>query len=195
MFTIKEMKNLSKFILASSFFFLMAAPTIAVGQQTATQGAGVNLKKTTGQEVRETAKERLQEKVATAEARLGARKKEIIRNYSTIMTRRLEAAINRLNRLITRIESRIAKIETNNKDIKTKQLKQDIQKAKDKLLLTTNKLNEVKTKINDLPESNTPKEAFAEGKDTVREIKQNLIEVHQILVKVIGDIKGLRVGE
>jgi len=168
----------------------MASPTIAVGQQTATQGAGANLKKTTGQEV----KEGLEDKIATIQARLSLRKKEIIKIYFQAMTKRLEAAINRLNKLITRIESRITKIETTNEDINTKVIKKDVQKAKDKLLLTTNKLNEAKIKIDGLLESNTPKEAFTEVRDIIKEIKQYLTDIHGILVKVIGDIKGLRVG-
>ncbi|MCX6724856.1 MAG: hypothetical protein NTV20_02025, partial [Candidatus Shapirobacteria bacterium] len=193
LFTIKGMKNLGKFILALSFLFFIASPATAVGTQTATPGATTGLKKNVSQEVSQV-KEKIQERVATIEARLGARKKEIIRNYFTVMTRRLEAAINRLNRLITRIDSRIAKIEANNKDINTEPIKKDIQKAKDKLLLAPNKLNEAKIKIDGLLESNTPKESFAEVRDIIKEIKQDLIDIHQILVKVIGDIKGLRVG-
>ncbi len=110
------------------------------------------------------------------------------------MTKRLEAAINRLNRLITRIESRITKIEANNEDINTEPIKKDIQNAKDRLLLATNKLNEAKIKIDDVLQSNTPKEAFAEVRDIIQEIKKDLVEVHRLLVKVIGNIKGLRVG-
>ena len=172
------MKHLGKFILVLSFFFLIVSPALAL---TATTPANP--------------KEKIQERVATIEARLGARKKEIIRNYFTIMTRRSEAAIDRLNRLITRIESRIAKVEANNEDINTEPIKKDVQKAKDKLLLATNKLNEAKIKIDDVLQSNTPKETFAEVKNMIQEIKKDLVEVHRLLVKVIGDIKGLRVGE
>ena len=201
MFIIKRMKYFGKFILVFLFFSLAVSPVIAVAQQNlvtnreetrneATQGAGTGIRQTVREEVREAA----QERVATIEARLGARKKEIIRNHFLRMTKRLEAAINRLNRLITRIESRIAKIEANNKDINAEPIKKDIQKAKDKLLLATNKLNEVKIKIDDVLQSNTPKEAFAEAKNMIQEIKKDLVEVHRLLVKVIGDIKGLRVG-
>jgi septal ring factor EnvC (AmiA/AmiB activator) len=178
----KKMKKIYPLILALLFFFLFTFPVRAARNE-ATQGAATGV----GQTVR-------QEKIATIEARLNTRKKEIIRNHFLRMTKRLEAAINRLNRLITRIESRIAKIEANNKDINTEPIKKDIQKAKDKLLLATNKLNEAKIKIDGLLESNTPKETFTEVRNMIQEIKKDLVEVHRLLVKVIGDIKGLRVG-
>jgi len=160
-----------------------------------TQSTGAGNRQTIGQEIQQQTKERIQERVATIEARLNARKKEIIGNYFLRMTKRLEAAINRLNRLITRIELRIAKIEANNEDINTEPIKKDVQKAKDKLLLTTNKLKEAKIKIDDVLQSNTPKEAFAGVRNIIQEIKKDLVEVHRLLVKVIGNIKGLRVGE
>ena len=49
--------------------------------------------------------------------------------------------------------------------------------------------------MNEIIESETPREGFVEIKEMVGEIRESLVEVHQILVKVIGDIKGLRVGE
>ena len=178
----KKMKKIYPLILALLLFFLFIFPVRAARNE-ATQGAATGV----GQTIR-------QEKIATIEARLNLRKKEIIKNYFQAMTKRLEAAINRLNKLITRIESRITKIENTNEDIDTKPIKKDVQKAKDKLQVTTDKLNESKIKIDDLLESNTPKEGFTAVKDIIKEIKQDLIEIHQILVKVIGDIKGLRVG-
>jgi len=184
------MKYFGKFILALSLFFLTVSPAMAV-----TQSTGAGNRQIIGQEIQQQTKERIQERVATIEAKLNVRKKEIIRNHFLRMTKRLEAAINRLNRLITRIESRIAKIEANNEDINTEPIKKDIQKAKDKLLLATNKLNEAKIKIDDVLQSNTPKETLAEVKNMIQEIKKDLVEVHRLLVKVIGNIKGLRVGE
>jgi len=181
LFTIKRMKKIFALTLFLSFFFLAVFPVRAL---TATPAS----------EKQEKRIEKLQDRVATVEAKLNVRKKEIIRNHFLRMTKRLEAAINRLNRLITRIESRIAKIEANNEDIKTEPIKKDIQKAKDKLLLATNKLNEAKIKIDGLLESSSPKETFTEMKNMIQEIKKDLIEVHRLLVKVIGDIKGLRVG-
>ena len=175
------MKKIFALTLFLSFFFLAVSPARALTATPASERQGKGI-------------EKLQDRVASIEAKLNVRKKEIIRNHFLRMTKRLEAAINRLNRLITRIESRIAKIEANNKDINTEPIKKDIQKAKDKLLLATNKLNEAKIKIDGLLESNTPKETFTEVRNMIQEIKKDLVEVHRLLVKVIGDIKGLRVG-
>jgi len=178
----KKMKKIYPLILALLFFFLFTFPVKAVRNE-ATQGAGIGVGRTISQE-----------KIGTVQARLNARKKELIKNYFQVMTRRLEAAISRLNRLITRIELRMAKIEVNNEDIDTKPIKKQVQEGKDKLQTATDKLNEAKTKIDEVLDSETPKKAFAEVRDIIKEIKQILIDVHRILVKVIGDIKGLRVG-
>jgi hypothetical protein len=48
--------------------------------------------------------------------------------------------------------------------------------------------------VEDVIVSDTPKETFDTVKDTVVEIKETLKEVHSILVHVIGDIRGLRIG-
>jgi hypothetical protein len=195
------MKFFRKFIFVSLFFLLAVSPAKAVEQQNlilnrettrneATQGAGTGIRQTVREEVREAT----QKRAATIEARLEARKKEIIRNYFTIMTRRLEAAINRLNLLITRIESRIAKIEANNPNVDTNSIKKQVAQAKEKLTQTTNQLTEVKNQMEIIIESNTPHEGFLEVKGMIDKIRKNLVEVHQILVKVIGNIKGLRVG-
>jgi len=178
----KKMKKNYPLILALLFLFLLTFPVRAARNE-ATQGAATGV----GQTAR-------QEKIATIEARLNLRKKEIIKNYFRIMTKRLEAAINRLNKLITRIESRITKIEANDKTINTKVIKKDLTEAKGQLATASAKLNEMTTKMETVVESNTPKEDFTKVKSTADEISQILVKVHQTLVKVIGDIKGLRVG-
>ena len=178
----KKMKKNYPLILALLFLFLLTFPVRAARNE-ATQGAATGV----GQTAR-------QEKIATIEARLNLRKKEIIKNYFRTMTKRLEAAINRLNKLITRIESRITKIEANDKTINTKVIKKDLTEAKGQLATASAKLNEMTTKMETVVESNTPKEDFTKVKSTADEISQILVKVHQTLVKVIGDIKGLRVG-
>jgi len=178
----KKMKKNYPLILALLFLFLLTFPVRAARNE-ATQGAATGV----GQTAR-------QEKIATIEARLNLRKKEIIKNYFRIMTKRLEAAINRLNKLIARIESRITKIEANDKTINTKVIKKDLTEAKGQLATASAKLNEMTTKMETVVESNTPKEDFTKVKSTADEISQILVKVHQTLVKVIGDIKGLRVG-
>ena len=45
-----------------------------------------------------------------------------------------------------------------------------------------------------LLENDDPKAAFAEVKEKIQEIKLNLVEIYRILIHVIGDMKGLRIG-
>ena len=173
MFTItyiSKMKNLKKFILPLLIFFFIFSPTIALAQMQATAPA-------------------------TTQAFLSQRKQEIIRSHFNRVTRRLEAAVNRLYLLISRIESRVAKIEAVDESLDTELIKADIASAKEKLDQATIQLGNVKTKMEEVIDSETPKEDFVEVREMVSEIRENLIGVHQILVKVIGDIKGLRVGE
>ena len=187
MFTItyiSKMKNLKKFILPLLIFFFIFSPTIALAQMQATAPG-----------VRETVREEAQERIVTAQAFLSQRKQEIIRSHFNHVTRRLEAAVNRLYLLINRIESRVAKIEAVDESLDTELIKADIASAKEKLDQATIQLGNVKTKMEEVIDSETPKEDFVEVREMVSEIRENLIGVHQILVKVIGDIKGLRVGE
>jgi len=167
---ISKMKNLKKFILPLLIFFFIFSPTIALAQMQATAPA-------------------------TTQAFLSQRKQEIIRSHFKRVTRRLEAAVNRLYLLISRIESRVAKIEAVDESLDTELIKADIASAKEKLDQATIQLGNVKTKMEEVIDSETPKEDFVEVREMISEIRENLIGVHQILVKVIGDIKGLRVGE
>src|SRR4030042_3393157 len=99
------MKNLKRFILALLLFFFIFSPTIVLAEANliqaredeATQGAGTG--------IRQTIKEEVQEKIATVQARLSERKKEIIRNHFSRVVRRLGAVFNCFYLLIGRIES------------------------------------------------------------------------------------------
>ena len=182
------MKKLKRFILASLLFFFIFSPTIVLANEAGQATA-------TGVRERETVREEIREKTATVQAFLRERKQEIVRNRFNRLTRRLEAAFNRLYRLISRIESRLAKVEQEDENINTTLIKKDIASAKEKLDQAGIQLENVKTKMNEIIESETPKEGFVEVKEMVGEIRESLVGVHQILVKIIGDIKGLRVGE
>ena len=191
------MKKLKRFILALLLFFFIFSPTIVLAKANLIQTREENQNEAgqaTATGVRETAREEVQERIATVQAFLSERKQEIIRNHFNRLTRRLEAAFNRLSRLISRIESRLAKIEQEDENINTTLIKEDLASAKEKLDQTAVQLENVKTKMNEIIASETPKEGFVEVKEMVGEIRESLVGVHQILVKVIGDIKGLRVG-
>ena len=151
------------------------------------------------EEIRQRIEERIQirtqlreERRATREARLAETRKARITAFFDRLTRRLEALLERLSILISRIESRLDKITQAGEDIDTTSVEADIQEAKDLLAETEDLLNvlEVETFL----ENDDPKAAFAEVKERIQQIKMNLIEVHRILVHVIGDIKGLRIG-
>lgn len=146
-------------------------------------------------EKRETVREELQEKRATMAARLTEMRRERIRHFYGLITNRTQAAINRLEKLIARIESRLSKIEAEDEEIDTSEIREDIDEAKDRLAEASAALSEAKTSLEDILSTEEPKEAFADVRDLVKGIKNELISVHQILVQVIGDIKGLRVGQ
>jgi hypothetical protein len=194
------MKNLKKFILPLLICFFISSPAIVLAETNLIQTREGNQNETnqataTGVMERETAREEVQERIATVQAFLSQRKQEIVRNRFNLLTRRLEAAINRLSRLITRIESRLAKIEETDENLETETIKADIASAKEKLDQAAIQLENAKTKMNEVIESETPKEGFVEIKEIVAEIRESLVGTHQILVKIITDIKGLRVGE
>src|SRR4030042_737624 len=187
------MKSLKKFILPLVICFFICSPVITLAQTNLENQNKAGQATTTG--VRETVREEIQEKIATAQAFLGQRKQEIVRSHFNRVTRRLEAAINRLSRLISRIESRVTKIEETNENLNTNVIKTDIASAKEKLNQVIAQLDDVKTKMEEVIGSETPQEGFVGVKEMVGEIRESLVGIHQILVKIIGDIKGLRVGE
>jgi chromosome segregation ATPase len=136
----------------------------------------------------------LSTKNAEIRARINEKKREILRRFFNQMIERFQAAINRLEKLISRIESRLAKIKSQGKNVS--QIENRLSEAKTKLNDAKANLELLKNKIENLPTSNDElKNFFIETKNLVKSIKIQLIEVHQILVHLIGDIKGLRVGQ
>lgn len=138
--------------------------------------------------------ERIETHRATVAARIAARRITLIERFFDRMVRRIEAAIARLNGLIARIESRIDRIGTEDEDIDTSAVEVEVETAKDKLASASAAFNEAKTSLDDILDSEDPKEEFASLRDLIKEIKYGLMDVHTILVHLIGDIRGLRVG-
>ncbi|MBI2405706.1 hypothetical protein HYV21_01485 [Candidatus Microgenomates bacterium] len=139
------------------------------------------------------ARERVETRLATLSAQLAERRKELIRKFFNRMVERIEAAIERLERLIGRIERRIAKLEAAGEDMTD--VKNQVNDAKTKLGNAKDDLQDAKDGLEDILSSNDPKAAFKEVGQTIRAVVRQLVEVHRILVHVIGDIKGLRVGQ
>lgn len=146
------------------------------------------------EEIRKEIMERVQERKATRSAALAEFRKERIRHFFNLISLRIEAAINRLERIIARIESRIAKIEAENTGINPTSIKNDVQKAKDLVAEARVSLEALKSNLEVALASEQPKDSFAVIREGLKDIRDNLVEVHRILVHVIGDIKGLRVG-
>ena len=122
-------------------------------------------------------------------------RREKMRKLFGVMIKRYESAVSRLKTLIERIESRVAKIKAENPSKDVADIEVQIANAKSKLDLIPAKITTLKTDFEAVLTSTTPKEAFKKLLTDARSIKKDLVEVHKILVKVIGDIKGLRVGE
>ena len=138
-------------------------------------------------------KELIPTKKAEIKAKLTEKRQQLIRQFFFRMVKRLGAAITRLEKLILRIESRLAKLESQGEDVS--KIKIEVADAKTKLVKTKEDLELAKTKLEDVLISEDPKAAFAEVKNLIKGVKTQLIEVHRILVHVIGDIKGLHVGQ
>ena len=122
---------------------------------------------------------------SSKQIRIQEKKKELIRNYFSRL---------RLEKLIKRIENRVAIIKSENSGIDTALIDSEIIKAKDLLEHAKTELIAVNGIIEDTLTSNDPKTAFVVVRDSIKNVKNDLVEVHRILVHLIGDIKGLRVG-
>lgn len=138
--------------------------------------------------------QRITDRRATVSARLEEARKQRIRNHFALMVRRMNAAIIRLERLIERIEARLAKFEEENPEADTTAIHQDLDTAKGLLDEAKASLDAAQASLEDVLSSQDPKDAFGVIRETISEVKDQLKEVHRILVKVIGNIKGLRVG-
>lgn len=136
---------------------------------------------------------RIETKKATAAAKLQEKRQERIMAYYGNLSKRITATIARIEKLIERIETRLASIEEDS-GVDVTFIESQLADAKELLDQASASLLAANDTLEVVLESEDPKEAFALTRETVKEIKNNLKEVHQILVHVIGDIKGLRVG-
>lgn len=143
-------------------------------------------------QLREEFKNRWKEKVATVQAKLEERVRARIRFFFGRITLRMEAAIARLDFLATRIENRLEILKKEGEDVS--EIQKEVDEAQKLIADAKVLLSEAKNNLENVLNSENPKEAFTVIRDSVRAIKDTLIEAHGILVKVIGDIKGLRVG-
>ena len=174
---------MKKFVITALLAILLISPGI-VNAQTTTP---VPTRTPRGQQVRQEVKQRI---VAEKEERLQAlteKRRGLIREFFQRMLRRFEAMIDRLERLVQRIEARMDKIGDVDKT--------DLNRAKAKLADTQADIDALKADFEEMLTSDTPKEVFKDLGQEVRNIKKQLVEIHRLLVSIIGDLKGLRVGD
>lgn len=183
------------FISILFFQFFSIIPAYAIVPTTNPNYTKKQEKQNLSQQNKIELQQRLEEKKASKEAKLSERSRTRLRFYWGRLIIRLEAYINRLDKLIQRIDNRIIYIKENNQNINTDKIEATLQEAKDKLADTSSLLDTQDINFESLLALNSPKEVSKQIKDDVKQIRSNLVEVHGLLVKVIGDIKGLRVGK
>ena len=127
---------------------------------------------------------KIEEKKTERLEKLSAIRRERIMSYSNKMIVRLEATVERFEKLITRIEKR---------DVS--EIKTSLNEAKQKLTLVKSNVATLKDSLSSMTTVEDPKAEFEKVRETLKGIKNDFKEVHSKLVKLVGDIKGLRVGE
>lgn len=178
--------------------FLIPSPAMAI-TDVVTSDSSVEVRienrVNTSDSVRQNIRLKVDAKRDEIRTKLTAKRRERIRNFFAKAVTRIEALIARLNNLITRLETRIEKINEVNTDLDTTSAEKSIAEAKTLISSASSKLEEAKSLSEDALSSDTPKDAFKEVIGLVRGIKSDLHEIHKLLRSIIGDIKGLRVGD
>ena len=119
-------------------------------------------------------------------------KKYRVRTYHGRLKARFEAAIKRLNTLSERILARLDILAEGGEDVSS--LKTSVSQAQGIIDNAESLLPDLETLINEMAEAENPKDYLPTVKDAATKIKDSLKEAHSILVQVVTEIKGLRVG-
>lgn len=151
------------------------------------------------EEKREAIRLKIEEKIATREAakeQLRAKLEEKAQNrirslFGRVVTR-MESAISRLDTLIGRMEARLAIFAEEGESVAD--IQSEIESAKTLLASAEESLAVAEAGLEEVVTSEDPRAGYIYIKDAVKNIKSTLVDVHSILVQVIGDMKGLRVG-
>ena len=143
---------------------------------------------------KEMVRERIEEHKASAAARLAVKKQERIRVYFGRLVLRLQSTVDRLNVLVNRIESRILKINEGAEGANTSSITVQLDEARLLLDQADAEILAAQDNLETMLASDDPKAAFEAIRDSIKNIKDLLKDVHSILVHTIGDIRGLRVG-
>ncbi len=138
---------------------------------------------------------RKEEKVDNIKNRVSTIRKNRLMSFSNQMISRLESTEVRIKNLLDRISTRVAKIKSSDKQIDVTKAENTISEANIKLLSVDSKIKDLKINLDSMSVSETPKDFMVKIKTSLNTIKNDLKEIHLLLVKSIGDIKGLRVGD
>ena len=151
------------------------------------------------EEKREEIRLKIEEKIATREAakeelraKLEEKAQDRIQALFGRVATRIESAISRLYTLIERMEARLAIFAEEGKSVED--IQSEIDSAKELLASAEESLAVANTGLEEVVGSEDPKAGFTYIRDAVKDIKSTLVDVHSILVQVIGDMKGLRIG-
>lgn len=190
------MKKLFQVVLLFLLWLLVISPAFAQSEgKTLSYQERLEATKETLQLRRETIREQVQERRTTAAAHLSERRKERIRQFFNRLVKRMRAALRRLEKLVMRMESRLDKIESQDESLDVVPIRETLDDAKDRLERVSEALVQAENSLEDILLAEDPKEAFADVKSLIKEIKNQLVEVHRLLVHMIGEIRGLRVGQ
>jgi len=137
-------------------------------------------------QIREERKEQIQ-------AKLTEKRQERIMNLHGRIVKRVESAIERMIKLSDRILARLDVLEAEGESVES--LRLEVNSAKDLIENSGEILTGVEGIVDDMLESEDPKAVYPTIKNSVEETKDTLKDAHSILVNVITQIKGLRVGE
>jgi chromosome segregation ATPase len=150
--------------------------------------------KTQLQEKVQEKKVELEQKKASVEAKIKDLRNQRIMSYWSNIQDRLQGVINRLNNITDRINSRLAIVETQTtKDLTG--IRDQIAQAQETIADAQIKLNAINTDFDSVLNSSNPQTAFKGLITDIKAIRDDLVKAHRLLIHVIGDIQGLRVGQ
>lgn len=185
-----------KLIINTFFIFTLVTLLLPSGVSALTRGENdYNVNKATIEARRMELKDRIAEVKASRSAQLSELRKNRIRSYWQKLMQRLSVHIERQEKLISRLEDRIAQIQEESEDIDTSEVVTTLADAKAVLATAKVDLQATNDTLEDILTSSSPREAFMEVRENIRDIRDKIKEVHVMLVQVIGDLKGLRVGQ
>ena len=144
------------------------------------------------QDRREELKKMAQGKREEAKKRIEEKQQEKIKQAYLKLTEKVNKIVSRFEELIVKIEARLDKL-SETQDVSS--IQAEVERAKDKIAQVKADLASLEGLGSDVASSSDPKSSYATSRQMFQEVKKELDEVHKILVGVIGEIKGLRVGE